>query len=135
MNSLIESNTANCLDIISGRREYYSRVVWFLLCNGLNIISDNDERSGGSHSTGIRQAHVDNSDGYNCVCQPSGKQTDSVVISHHCGADKSSHAVLNTITTRRIIESNITSNLATVYAANAPITSVQLPCAFGGNFK
>ena len=133
---LIEANFANCLDLISGRRGYYARLVWFLLCHGINIfISDNDDRSAGLQCIEIEQAHVDNIYGYNCVCHPDGKQTDSVVISHCCGVDTTSHAVLNTINTRKINESYITSSLATVYTTYAPITSVQLPCSCAGNFK
>ena len=104
-------------------------MVWFLLCNGLNIILDNDERSGGSQCIGVGQAHVENIEGYRRVSHTDHKQTYSVVISHCSGVNVTSQAVLNTINMRRIIESNITSSLATVYNTNALITSVRLPSA------
>ena len=152
---LVQANSANCFDIISGLRVYFSRVLWFLLCNDINIfkcimrewccfyfviasinnISDNNERSSGSHCIGIGQTRVDNIDGHNCVCQPDGKLTDTVLISHCSGVVPSSHAILNKLSTRKIIESNITSILATVCTTNALITTVQLPSTNAGNFK
>ena len=128
----MESDTANPLYIINRTRGYYARVMWFLLCNDINIISDNDERSSGSHCIGSGQTRVDD---HNCVCQPDGKQTDTVVMSHWNGVVTTSHAVLNTSSTRKTIESNITCSLATVCTSNAPITSVQLPSTCAGNFK
>ena len=111
------------------------RVVWFVLCNGINIVSENDELSGNSHCIGVGQKSVDNIDGYNCVCQPGGKQTDTVEISHCNGVDTTSHLILNTSSTRNLIESNITSSLATVCTTKAPVTFVQLPSTCAGNFK
>ena len=99
------------------------------------IILDNDERSGGSLCVEIGQAHEDNIDGYYCVCQPGGKQTDTVVKSHRSGVDTTSHVVLNTINPRKIIESNTISSLATVCTTFAQITSVQLPSTCAGNFE
>ena len=131
----MESNSDNFLDIINRTRGYYVRVMWFLLCNGINIISDNNERSSGSHCIGIGQTRVDNNNGHNCVYQTDGKQTDIVVISHSNGVDTTSHAVLNALSARKIVESNITCSLATSCTTNAPITSVQLPSSCAGNFK
>ena len=128
----MESNTANRLDIINRTRGYYARVMWFLLCSDINIISDNDERSSGSHCIGCGQTRVD---GHNCVCQPESKQTDTVVMSHWNGVVSTSHTVLNTLSASKTIESNITCSLATVCTSNAPITSVQLPIICAGNFK
>ena len=108
----------------------------FLFCNGLNIISDNnDERSSGSHCIGIGQTRVENINANNYVGQPDGKQTDTVVISQWNGVVTSSYAVLNTFSTRNTIESNVTSSLATVCTTNAPITSVQLPTTCAGIFN
>ena len=121
--------------MISGRKVYYLRVVWFLLCTGINIISGNDERFGGSHCIGIIQTRVDNNDGCSRVNQSGGKQADTIVISHCSGINSTSHAVLNTITTRKIIESSITTSLATVCTTNARIISVQVSSTCGGNFK
>ena len=110
-------------------------MLWFLLRNGINIVSDNNERYGGSHCIETGQAHVDNIDGYSFVCQPGGKQTDTVVLSYCSGVHKTSQNELNTINTKKLIESNITCSLAAVYTTNAPITSVQLPITSAGNFK
>ena len=107
-------------------------MVWFVLCNDISIVSDNDDCSGGSHCIGIGQTRVDNIDGYICASLPDDKQTDTCVLSHCNGIDATSNAVLNT---RKTIESNMTSILATVCTTNAPITSIQLPTTCAGNFN
>ena len=106
--------------------------MWFVLCNGISIVSDNDDCSGGSHFIENGQTRVDNIDGYICASLPDGHKTDTCVFSHYNGVDVTSNAVLNT---RKTIESNITSILATVCTTNVPITSDQLPTTCAGNFN
>ena len=106
--------------------------MWIVLCNAISIVSDNDDLSGSSHCTEIRQARVDNIDGFICASLPDDKQSDTFVLSHCNVVDTTSHAVLNT---RKSIGSNITSILATVCTTNAPITSLQLPSTCAGNYK
>ena len=78
---------------------------------------------------------MDNIDGYNCVCQPDGMQTETVVLSHFSGVDTTSNVALNTLSTKKLIELNITSSRATVFTNSAPITSVHLPSIFAGKFN